>query len=52
MNLFVEQNQSHRLKNLWLQRGGAEAGRDGLGGWDWHMHTVVYVMMGQLGPAV
>ena len=22
------------------------AGRDGLGVWDWHMHTVVYEMIG------
>ena len=27
-------------------------GRDGPEGWDWHMHTEVYVMIGQEGPAV
>ena len=27
-------------------------GRDGLGFWDWHMHSVVYGMTGQQGPAV
>ena len=27
-------------------------GRDGLGVWDWHMHTEVYGMIGQWGPAV
>ena len=27
-------------------------GRDGLGVWDWHMHTEVYRMIGQWGPAV
>ena len=27
-------------------------GRDGLGVWDWHMHTEVYGMTGQQGPAV
>ena len=26
--------------------------REGLGIWDWHMHTAVYGMTGQLGPAV
>ena len=31
------------------ERGG---GRDGLGVWDWHMHTEVYGMIGQWGPAV
>ena len=28
-----------------------EDGRDGLGVWDWHMHTEVYVRIGQQGPA-
>ena len=27
-------------------------GEDGLGVWDWHMHTEVYGMIGQQGPAV
>ena len=27
-------------------------GRDGLGVWVWHMHTVAYGMIGQQGPAV
>ena len=26
-------------------------GRDGLGVWGWHMHTEVYGMNGQQGPA-
>ena len=26
-------------------------GADGLGVWDWHMHTEEYGMSGQLGPA-
>jgi len=29
-----------------------KVGKDGLGNWDWHMHTIVYGMDGQLGPAV
>ena len=26
--------------------------RDGLGNWDWHLHTEQYGMIGQWGPAV
>ena len=33
------------------QRGQVGVG-DGLGVWDWHMHTMVYGMVGQLGPAI
>ena len=32
--------------------GGREGGMDGLGAWDWHMHTEVYGMIGQRGPAI
>ena len=33
---------------------GSGQGRetDGLGVWDWHMHTKVYGMIGQQGPAL
>jgi len=31
---------------------GGDGGRDGLGVWDWHMHTEVYEMIGHQGPAV
>ena len=31
---------------------GQVEGRDGLGVWDWHLHTEVYGMTGQRGPAV
>ena len=27
-------------------------GSDALGIWDWHMHTEIYRMIGQWGPAV
>ena len=37
--------------NSWLPKGKG-GGRDGLRGWHWHMHTVVYRMTGQCGPAV
>ena len=46
MNLFAEQKQTHRLwkkKTYGYQRGWV-GGRDGLGVWDWHLHTVVYSM--------
>ena len=36
---------------LMVTKGGREWG-DGLGVWDWHLHTVVYGMTGQRGPAV
>ena len=43
---------SPALKNLWLPKGtGAEESRDGLGFGNWHMHTEVYGMTGQWGPA-
>ena len=35
-----------------VTKGDGEAGRDGLGIWDWHMHTEVYGMISQWGPAV
>ena len=50
------ETDSQTLKtNLWLlkRRGSREGwtgGREGV--WDWHMHTKVYVMTGQQGPAV
>ena len=53
MNLFVEQKQTHRLQKQTYsyQRGEVEE-KDGLGIWDWDMHTIVYGMDGQRGPAV
>ena len=42
---------SQTLKiNLWLLKGTGGVGRDGLGIWDWHMHTGIYAMIGQQGP--
>ena len=51
-NLFIKQKQTHRLwkQTYGYQRGKVE-GRDGLRVWDWHMHTIVYGMNGQQGPA-
>ena len=53
MNLFAKQKHTHRL---WKQTYGYQRGtvgvRDGLEFWDWHMHTAVYGVDGQWGPAV
>ena len=46
MNVFAEQKQTHGY-----QRGQLEK-KDGLGVWDWYMHTAVYGMTGQQGPAI
>ena len=35
-----------------VTKGDMSAGGNGLGGWDWHIHTVAYGMTGQRGPAV
>ena len=44
---------SQTLKmNLWLPKGTGVMGRDGLGVWDWHIHTVKYGMIGQWGSAL
>ena len=37
---------------LMVTKGDRWIGRDRLGVWDWHIHTEVYGMIGQLGPAV
>ena len=53
MNLFTKQKQTHRLwKTYGYPMGQVGDRRDGLGVWDWHMHTEVYGMIGQQGPAV
>ena len=49
MNLYVEQKQTHRLKN---PRGQVEGRGNELGIWDWHMYTVVHGMTGQCGTAI
>ena len=37
---------------LTVTKGDRLGGRDGLGVWNWYMHTVVCGMTGQWGPAV
>ena len=47
------ETDSLTLKNLWLPKGiGRVRGRDRLGVLDWHMHTEVYGMTDEWGPAV
>ena len=48
MNLFAEQKQNHWLWQTYgYQRGQVGVGRDGLGGWDWPLHTEEDGMTGQ-----
>ena len=53
MNLLTKQKQTHKsLKtNLWLPKRTGEV-EGWIEGWDGHMHTTVYGMDGQQGPAV
>ena len=41
--LFTKQKKTHWFQNqtYGYQRGNSGV-RDGLGGWDWHMHTTIY----------
>ena len=51
--ICITETDSQTLKNSWLPNGtGGWRGRDGQGVWNWHMHTEVYGMIGQWGPAV
>ena len=45
--IFRKETASQTLKtNLRLPKRTERRGRDALGVWDWHMHTVVYGMIG------
>ena len=53
MNLFAEQKQTHDFEKIMVTKGASGVcGKNGLGVWDWHMHTEIYGMIGQQGPAV
>ena len=53
MNLVTKQKETHRVENkLVVIKVEREEKRDGLEVWDWHMHTIVYGMVGQQGPIV
>ena len=46
---FIEEGAGYSFNdflNLWLPKGTGGDG-EGLGVWDWHMHTEVYGMIGQ-----
>ena len=50
--IYRTEADSQTLKtHLRLPKGTGED-RDGVGVWDWHMHTVVYGMIGPWGPAI
>ena len=42
-NVFIKQKQTQRFQNqtYGYQKGNA-MGRDELGGWEWHVHTIIY----------
>ena len=37
---------------IMVTKGDKWGGRDGLGLWDWHMHTEIYGIIGQWGLAI
>ena len=49
MNLFTKQKQNHRLRE---QIYGYLVGRDSWGVWEGQVHTTVFEMGNQQGPAV
>ena len=53
MNLFAEQKPTADFEKTYgYQRGQMGLEKDILGIWGWHMHTMVYGMIGLQGPAV
>ena len=48
----METNLQILKTKLWLPKGKGGRGRDGLGVWDWHMHSKVCGMDGQWEAAV
>ena len=50
--IYKTETDSQTLRpNLWFPKEKNVGGRNGLGAWDWHMHTIVYGINGQ-GPVV
>ena len=42
-NLLTKQKQTQRFQNqIYGYQRGNEAGQDGLGGWDWQLHSIIY----------
>ena len=51
--IFKTKPESQTSKiNLWLPKGKSRGWSKWIEDWDWHMHTIVYLMDGQWGPAV
>ena len=50
--IYRREIDSQTLKTILLLPKETAQGRDGLGVWDWHSHTVAYGLVGQWGPAV
>jgi len=49
----TKQKQTHRLKEIYDYGGGSRSGgRDRLGVWDKHVHTVTFKIENQHGPTV
>ena len=48
------QNRAGQQPQTWRTNAGAlgKAGRDRLGVWDWHEHTIIFKIDDQLGPTV
>ena len=43
MNLFTKPEQTHRLrKQTYGYQRGKVGGREKLGVWDWHIHTIIF----------
>ena len=42
VNLFTKQKLSHRYRKQTYGYQGGKGGRDNLGYWDWHIHTIIY----------
>ena len=45
-------NRLTDFEKFMVTRGYSEGVENGLGLWDWHMHTIVYGIYGQQGPVV
>ena len=49
---MLQARPKRKRKQIYGYQVGQVKGRDGLGFWDWYMHTFVYGMDGQQGPSI